>query len=160
MWETLLGGLFGGIFRMVPELMTWLDKKNERAHEIAMFNLQLDADKIRGQQALEQTKAQGVVSMDLAGIQALTESIKVQGQLTGNKIIDGINSLVRPVLTFWWVIVLSTMAFICQYVLLVQSGIQPVAAITQLWGSAEKAIVASILNFWFLDRVIRKQQNI
>lgn len=160
MIETLLGGLFGGISRMVPEVLTWIDKRNERAHELAMFDKQLEADRLRSQNAITEMKTQGQIGLDLAGVQALTESIKSQGQLTGNSIIDGINSLVRPVLTFWWVIILSTAAFVCQYLLLVQSGLPAAAAVVQLWGAPEKAIVASILNFWFLDRVIRRQQGV
>jgi hypothetical protein len=98
--------------------------------------------------------------MDVAGLQTLTEAIKGQAQLTGNKIVDGINALVRPILTFWWVIVLQTGVMVCQFLILTNAGIAAINAIVQIWGPGEKALVAGIMNFWFLDRVIRKQQGI
>ena len=33
MLESLLGSLFGGLFRLAPEFLKWLDRKNERDHE-------------------------------------------------------------------------------------------------------------------------------
>jgi hypothetical protein len=44
MLELLGGGIFGslvgGLFRMAPEVLKWLDKKDERAHELLMFGQQ------------------------------------------------------------------------------------------------------------------------
>ena len=51
MIETLLGTLFGGLFRMALEVLKWVDRKDERAHELAMFDKQLEADKLKGDQA-------------------------------------------------------------------------------------------------------------
>jgi len=33
----LLGSIFGGLFRLAPEVLKFLDKKNERQHELNMF---------------------------------------------------------------------------------------------------------------------------
>jgi len=38
----LFGSLFGGLFRLAPELLKYFDKANERKHELAMFGLQTD----------------------------------------------------------------------------------------------------------------------
>ena len=44
MFEILGGGIFGsllgGIFRLAPEVLKYFDKKNERQHELAMFDKQ------------------------------------------------------------------------------------------------------------------------
>ncbi len=48
----LLGSIFGGIFRMAPEVLKWMDKKNEREHELNMFKFQCDLEAQRGQQKL------------------------------------------------------------------------------------------------------------
>ena len=58
MIETLLGGLLGGAFRLAPEILKWLDRKDERKHELSMFDKQLEADKLKGDQALAQINAQ------------------------------------------------------------------------------------------------------
>ena len=44
MFEILSGGIFGsligGIFRLAPEVLKYLDKGSERTHELAMFQEQ------------------------------------------------------------------------------------------------------------------------
>lgn len=156
MIETLLGTLFGGAFRMAPEILKWLDRKDERKHELAMFDKQLEADKQRGQMAIDQINAQADASIGAAEIQALVEATKAQATPTGVKWVDAINSLMRPTITFWWVIVLYTAALVAQYVVLVQGGAGYVDAVLKLWGPDEKAIVASVISFWFVDRSLRK----
>ena len=54
----VLGSLIGGAFRLAPELLKWLDKKNERQHELAMFERQVDLEKTRGQIKLDEIGAQ------------------------------------------------------------------------------------------------------
>ena len=49
----LFGSLFGGLFRLAPELLKYFDKANERKHELAMFGLQTDLEKQRGQFSME-----------------------------------------------------------------------------------------------------------
>ena len=34
----VIGSVLGGLFRLAPEVMKWLDKKSERDHELAMFD--------------------------------------------------------------------------------------------------------------------------
>ena len=34
----LLGSIFGGLFRLAPEILKLLDKANERKHELNMFH--------------------------------------------------------------------------------------------------------------------------
>lgn len=154
--ETLLGGLFGGVFRMLPELLKWLDRKDERKHELSMFDKQLEADKLRGQQAQLLADTQAESALAASEIQALIAATEAQGTVTGVKWVDAINALMRPVITFWWVIVLYTSALIAQFTTLIGSGMANAAALLQLWGTDEKAIVFSIISFWFVDRSLRK----
>ena len=49
----LLGSIFGGLFRLAPEILKFLDKKNERLHELNMFQLQTDLEKLRGELGLK-----------------------------------------------------------------------------------------------------------
>lgn len=57
MIETLLGGLLGGAFRLVPEILNWLDRKGERGHELAMQDKALEFEKIRGAQRMSEIGA-------------------------------------------------------------------------------------------------------
>lgn len=156
MIETLVGTLFGGLFRMAPEILKWVDRKDERKHELSMFEKQLQADTLKGNQALEQINANAAAAMGAGEIQALIEATKAQARQTGIKWVDGLNSLMRPLITFWWVVVLYTAALVAQYLFLIGSGSTMAQAILQLWGVEEKAMVASIVSFWFVDRSLRK----
>lgn len=156
MIETLVGTLFGGLFRMAPEILKWMDRKDERKHELAMFDKQLQADTLKGNQALEQINANAAAAMGAGEIQALIEATKAQAVQTGIRWVDGMNSLMRPLITFWWVIVLYTTALVSQYLFLIDQGSTVAEAILKLWGADEKALVASIISFWFVDRSLRR----
>ena len=52
MIETLLGGLLGGVFRLAPEILKWMDRNGERGHELAMQDKALEFEKIRGAQRM------------------------------------------------------------------------------------------------------------
>lgn len=149
---TLLGSLLGGCFRLLPELIKWLDRRDDRKHELDMFDRQLEADKLRGQLALQQAET----AISASEIQAIIEATKAQATATGIRWVDGLNSLMRPLITFWWVIVLYSVALACQYTTLLGQGFSGADAVLRLWGADEKAIVASIISFWFVDRSLRK----
>ena len=152
MIETLLGTLLGGAFRLVPEVFKIVDRKDERKHELAMLDKNIEADKLK----LEQDRLAASTQVGLAEISAIIEAAKAQAVQTGVKWVDAINSLMRPLITFWWVIVLYSAALTAQFVVLVDGGQSFVQAILKLWGPDEKAIVASIVSFWFVDRSLRK----
>lgn len=156
MVETLLGTLFGGLFRMAPEILKWMDRKDERKHELSMFDKQLEADRLRGDQALAQIQVQADATIGTAEIQAIIAATKAQATKTGIRWVDAINSLMRPLITFWWVVVLYTAALVAQFFFLIDSGAQVTQAILALWSNDEKALVASIVSFWFVDRSLRR----
>jgi hypothetical protein len=153
MLETLFGSTFGLISRLLPEVLKWLDRKSERAHELAMLDKQIQADRLRADQnlALEASRQNSLE------IDALIAATKAQGRRTGVDWIDALSALMRPMITFWWVIVLYTVHLFAEYHALLQQGASLLEAIPILWGAEEKAIVASIIAFWFVDRTLRKQ---
>jgi hypothetical protein len=159
MLETLVGGVLGGVFRLVPEAIKWLDKKNEREHEIKMFDKQLEADKLRSAQQIAQIQAQGQVALDAAGMDALTAAIKGQSQLSGVKWIDGMNQSVRPAATYL-LILLYLAAKTAACIGMLQAGQDWKTILTTAYSDDDRALLSGILNFWFLDRVIRKQQGV
>ena len=157
MIETLLGSLFGGLFRMMPEVLKWLDRKDERAHELSMFDKQLEADKLKADSAQQLLVTQTNATTAVADIQAMIEATKAQSTLVGVKWVDAVSALMRPTITFWWVIVMYSVALYAQYTILIMNGAANTAAILQLWGTDEKMIVASIISFWFVDRSLRRK---
>lgn len=156
MIETLLGTLFGGIFRLAPEVLKWLDRKDERKHELSMFDKQLEADRLRGEQAIAQINAQADAAIGAAEVQAIIEATKAQAMQTGIRWVDAINALVRPVLAFQWLIFLWPAVIFSGFVLAVVGGADPLVALKAAFGVDEKAMAASVASFWLVDRSLRK----
>lgn len=152
MLSTLLGTLFGGLFRFAPEVLKFFERRDDRRHELAMLDKQMEADRLRGQLAAQQAEA----ALGVEELRAIIEATRAQSVQSGIGWVDAINSLMRPLITFWWVIVLYTVYLICGYASLLQSGVSGLDAALAVFGNEEKAIVASIISFWFVDRSLRR----
>lgn len=157
--ETLLGTLFGGAFRLAPEILKWMDRKDERAHEVKLLDKSIEADrlKLEANQKLAETQADERIS--LADMQALIEGVKAQGAQTGIGWVDAINSLVRPVLALQWLILLWPAAVVAGFSLAVSQGVPPLDALVRAFGTEEKALACSIASFWLVDRSLRKMSG-
>lgn len=146
----LLGPLFGGLFRLAPEVIKFFDRKDERKHELALTQQQIELAKIQGNFKMQEIAGQ----TDIAHINALMEVAKAQAQPTGIKWVDAWNALMRPIITTQWVVILYPAVMIATYVLAVDSGVPALQALVKVFGTEEKAICGGILTFWFLDRMV------
>ena len=158
--ETIIGGIGGGLLRLAPEAFAWLDRKGARKHELSMQDKAFKFEELRGAQKLGEIGATNQMVLDEGGLEALKEAIKGQSTPTGDKFSDRISNTIRPILTYWWCIVLQTTAMIAKFILFTDKGMTSVEAINLIWGPGEMAIVAGMLNFWFLDRVLRKNKGL
>lgn len=152
MIETLLGGLLGGAFRLAPEILKWLDRKGERAHELAMQDKALEFERLRGAQRMAEIGASAEAAWNSGAIEALRDAVAAQGRITGVKWADALSSSVRPVITYWFM-ALYCAAKTAAFVGAIQAGADWIAAIQAAWTEADQALWAGVLNFWFLGRV-------
>jgi hypothetical protein len=83
MIETLLGGLLGGVFRLAPEILKWMDRNGERGHELAMQDKALEFEKIRGAQRMAEIGASADAAWNTGAIDALRDAVRTQGEKTG-----------------------------------------------------------------------------
>jgi hypothetical protein len=165
MWETLFGGLLGGIFRCVPEIMNFFDKKDERKHELALQDKQIEYTQIQGAQKMDEIGAQNQGSWNTGYIDALKQALASQShplQMTGKWYVDilaiianFLSITVRPVITYWF-FSLYCAAKIAMFIGLLQTGTAVIASIQLIWTTEDQALLAGILNFWFLNRVFEK----
>ena len=155
MVETILGSLVGGVFRLVPEVLRWFDRKDERKHELKMQDKQLEFQKLMGTQKIEEAQVQ----YDTAGIETLKEAIKGQETPSGVRWVDGFSKLMRPLITFQWVILLYPVVILAGFFLSIQQGVSALEALKNVFGEPEKALVGAICNFWFLDRILKRDRK-
>ena len=155
MLETLLGGLMGGIFRIVPEFLKWLDRKAERKHELDMQDKALDFEKLRGANRMAEIGATAQAAWDVGTLAAFKASIDGQAKKSGIKWVDALSLTVRPVITYWFMALYCAVK-IAGFITALKGGVEWLAAIPLMWGPDDMAVWAGLLNFWFLGRVFEK----
>ena len=154
----LLGSIFGGLFRMAPEVLKWLDKKNERSHELNMFKFQCDLEAQRGQQKLAEIGAQREAAIDTGVMNAFQSAIEQQTEMVkaAGGWVASLSASVRPVVTYW---ILGLWSFIhvwLSYNAWV-SGMPPLDVFKVMMSADFAALVSGTLNYWFLDRTLSKR---
>jgi len=154
MLEALLGGLFGGLFRLAPELFRLINGIADRRHELALLELQVEREKAGHAGRLSEIAAEAAAQFDTRALDAFSESIRAQGRLTGVPWIDAVSQTVRPFLTYWWM-ALFTLFKTAVFLQLWASQGDWKDAVTYVWTAADMGVLSAVINFWFLDRVIR-----
>lgn len=151
--ETLLGGVFGGLLRLAPEALKFFDRKNERKHELSMLEAEGRIAKEKAEAAMRETEAR----MTMAELDAIGEALKEQGSTAqaAGKIVAGISALVRPFVTYLFVIAYATVK-IAAFGIAVEQGGEWKAVLTTMWGSDDVAVLNMILSFWFVGRVYER----
>ena len=154
----ILGSIFGGVFRLAPEVLKWMDKKNERAHELNMFKFQCDLEAQRGQQKLAEIGAQREAAVDVGVMNAFQSAIEQQATMVkaAGGWVASLSASVRPVVTYW---VLFVWSFI--HVWFAWNAWLAGAPATEVFKTMMtpdfSALLAGTINYWFLDRTLSKR---
>ena len=154
----ILGSVFGGLFRMAPEVLKFFDKKNERQHELAMFARQCELETLRGQQKLAEIGAQREAAIDVGVMDAFNTAIEQQATMV--KAAGGwaasLSASVRPVVTYWVLFVWSFIHVWFAWNAWV-TGAPPAEVFKIMMSPDFSALLAGTINFWFLDRTLAKR---
>ena len=154
----ILGSIFGGLFRMAPEVLKFFDKKNERQHELLMFTRQCELETLRGQQKLAEIGAQREAAVDVGVMDAFQAAIDQQATMV--KAAGGwaasLSASVRPVVTYWVLFVWSFIHVWFAWNAWI-TGAPPVEVFKIMMSPDFSALLAGTINFWFLDRTLAKR---
>jgi len=162
MFEILSGGIFGsligGLFRMAPEVLKWLDKKDERAHERLMFEQQCQLEQVRGQQKLAEIGAQREATVDAGVMDAFNSAIEQQTEMVkaAGGWVASLSASVRPLVTYW-ILLLWSFIHIWFAWTAWANGAQPDQVFRLMMSGDFAALVSGTLNYWFLDRTLAKR---
>jgi hypothetical protein len=150
MFETLLGGVFGGLLRLAPEVFKLFDRASERKHELAMVQAEMEFAKIRGEIAMRQVEA----AMTMAEMDTMAEAFKEQSATAraAGKTIAAISALVRPGITYIFVGTYFLVKLASYLIALEQNGDWR-DVIVKLWTQDDVTIMFMIISFWFVGRV-------
>jgi ABC-type multidrug transport system fused ATPase/permease subunit len=145
--------VFGGLLRLAPEALKFLDQKNERKHELAMLDAEMRFAQVKGEIAMRQTEAQ----MTMAEVEAMGEAFKEQSVTAkaAGKVVAAISALVRPFVTYIFVIAYASVKIAAFLIALEQNGDWK-SVLTAMWGADDMAVLNMILSFWFVGRVYER----
>lgn len=155
---SLLGMLGGGLMRLLPEVFAFLNKKTDNAHELAMLDRQAALEQTRSAMRQQEIAAQGQADLNVAEMNALAEALKGQMQVTGNRVVDTLNFLVRPMTTYY-LLFLYGLSKLAMYMLAVQHGVSGWEAILKLYDAEDRAMLSGVVGFWFISRSIEKARQ-
>jgi hypothetical protein len=154
----MLGSIFGGLFRLAPEVLKWLDRKNERAHELSMFKAQCDLETQRGSQKLAEIGAQRDMAVDVASLDAFKAAIDSQADMSkaAGGWVAALSASVRPVITYW-ILAVWSFAHVWLTFNAWHAGLSPNETFKLIMSADFVALVSGTINFWFLDRTLAKR---
>ncbi len=153
MFGALFSFLGGSVFRMIwGEVASFIQKKQDHAHELDMQRLQAELEDKRHQRDCERLRLQselGVKEIQIAGdmaiqrteVDAWMQAVKDVGKTTGIKFLDIWNGSVRPLL--------ATLAILIVVAQVVQNGF-----VLTDW---DRELVAAILGIYVADRSLMKR---
>lgn len=153
MFGALFSFLGGSVFRMIwGEVASFVQKKQDHAHELDMQRLQAELEDKRHQRDCERIRLQselGVKEIQIAGdvamqkseVEAWLQAVRDVGKQTGIKFIDIWNGVIRPLL--------ATLAILVVVAQIVQNGF-----VLSDW---DKELVAAILGIYVADRSLMKR---
>lgn len=154
----ILGSVLGGLFRLAPEVLKFLDRKNERLHEQRMFEQQCQLEAQRGAQKLQEIGAQHAMAVDAGVLDAFKSAVEQQTEMVkaAGGWVASLSASVRPVVTYW---ILGLWSFVHVWFAwnAWMSG-APAGDVFKTMMSADfAALVAGTINFWFLDRTLKQR---
>jgi len=149
----LLGSIFGGIFRLIPEVLKLLDKANERKHELNMFRLQTDLEKLRGEFRMEEK----YVDYSIQQLDTIKEAFREQSETAKNagQFVSAVSALVRPGIT-WCFFFIYAAVKIAALVIAFQTNAPWYEVLSKSWDSNDFGVFTMCLTFWFVGRSIEK----
>lgn len=155
---TLLSMFGGGVMRLLPEIITFMNRRQDNAHELAMLDRQAQLEQTRAANRLEELQVQGNFTDMLALLDAQKSALAGQMQKTGMAWVDALNFLVRPLTTYYFLGCYGIYKTALMIVAIRQ--IDAWHAILQCYTETDANILASILAFWFVGRTIDRNNGV
>lgn len=143
---TLLGALLGFLGALMPEGLKLLRDWQDRKHELAIMDRQMELQKLGHSQRLEEIR----IGAESAEALALYQTWK-----TGVSWVDALNGTVRPVLAYAFFLMYAAVKT-AQGTLLSDAGAAMSQLLPMLWNVEDQAIFAGIISFYFGQRALRR----
>ncbi len=155
----ILGALLGGGLRLAPEILKWLDRKNERQHELSMFKESAALERVKGDNRLSEIQGERQQQIDVGVVGAFKSVIDQQTEMVkaaGAGWVASLSATVRPVITYWLLAIWS-FVHIATALVAFNQGFPALQVFGMIMTADFTALVAGTFNYWFLDRTLSKR---
>jgi hypothetical protein len=155
----LIGILFGGASRLFQHWMDLREKQNERAHELLMYDKQIEMADKRHVHDAELRKMDGENAEAKAEWQAIMAAVEAQAReaAAAGGWVAKVSASIRPFLTIWHAVILYSVVKVALFYLATTGGLNWAQAVLEIYGPFDKAMVGSMVGFWFQDRALRRK---
>lgn len=142
---TLLASLVGFLSSILPEGIKYFKDTNDKRHELAILNMQLEYSKMSNNKSIEEIH----VYKDMLENASLYSSYN-----TDITWVDALNGTVRPILAYCFFAMYITVKYF-QYKAICHTE-HVVELLDVIWNIDDQAIFAGIISFYFGQRTFRK----
>lgn len=148
---TLLGSALGFLSSLFPDLLKLFREHQDRKHELAIMDRQMEMQRAGHQQRLEEINVQA----DIAESHALYRSLRP----TGVRWVDALAGSVRPIITYAFFALFAAVKASALYLLIAVEGVLLAQALPQIWDPETQALFAAVMSFWFGNRALQKARG-
>jgi hypothetical protein len=135
-----------------------LDRKNERLHELKMFEQQCQLEQMRGAQKLQEIGAQHGMAVDVGVLDAFKSALDQQTEMVkaAGGWVASLSASVRPVVTYWILFIWSFIHVWFAWNAWLD-GAAPITVFKTMMTADFTALVGGTINYWFLDRTLKQR---
>ena len=153
----LFGILFGGISRLTQHWMDLADKQKDRDHEHRMLEKQTE---IADKKAIHDSELRRMdigAAKDGADADLLMKAISAQATeaASAGGWAASLSAMVRPLVTLYHAIFLYSAIKIALFIVAYQGGMPWAQAMLSIYGEFDRALLGSMVSYWFADRSLR-----
>lgn len=151
---TIITSIIGFLGGFVPDVLKYFKQKQDNAHELAIMDKQIEAQKILHEQRIEEINVQA----DVAESQALykVSEIKQTGVKWADAFLALYNGSVRPSITYLFTGLYVFVKVAQVKSLMVGSGVSLLDAVKYTYTELDMSCLTLVLSYWFGARAAAK----
>lgn len=156
----LFGLVFGGVSRLAQHWLDLKDKQKERDHEHRMLEKQVEMQDKRLAHDAEMRRGELAASANLAELGLLETAINSQAReaVAAGGWVAKLSACIRPVLTIYHAIFIYTLVKVALFIVATNGGLTWTAAMLSIYGEFDRALLGSMVSFYFADRSLRNSK--
>lgn len=148
---TLLGALLGFFSSALPEFIKVYRDRNDRGHELAILDRQIESAQKGHIQRLEE--------IQISSGALVSKAMYRHAEKTGVRWVDALGGTVRPLITYAFFILYAAVK-VSQILIISRAmgALNWTDALTYIWHLEDQALFAAVISFWFGQRMLLKSR--